>query len=236
MKMKLYHGTSLVAAKKGLSEGLQPRRLTKHRGNWENAPSSESVVYLTDSYAAYFAISAAKNGNKAAVLEIDLDLFPSRAFKNLVPDEDALEQTGRGHDGIKGDMQERTRYYRRRLPKFCGSSYWQNSLRSLGTCGYYGAMPSKSIVRLASIDVKQAEKFCWSSMGPAITIANQRFVGAKYKLMTRWLFDGPDGVKEQYARMSAFDKDMAHHCLEWLLELPRDGIDVRTIKKTTTPD
>jgi len=60
--MLLYHGTSEAALKDILKEGIMPRTLKGQRsGNWRHTVTSNpKAVYLTDTYAAYFALVASE--------------------------------------------------------------------------------------------------------------------------------------------------------------------------------
>ena len=78
--MKLYHGTSERVARLAMTEGLCPRFESGVESVWEDHPSSEHYVYLTVAYAAYFAMNAAPEGERWAIIEIDTDLLPDLAF------------------------------------------------------------------------------------------------------------------------------------------------------------
>ena len=135
--MKLYHGTSAYKGRKILKEGLIPRG--RKTGNWKNNKSHANCVYLTNVYPFYFAIQAAnpERLNKPAekdtddphicVIEIETDRLPASGYE-LVPDEDAIEQTGR-HRGEHPPelMEEMTARYRDELGSHRGSKNWEQS-------------------------------------------------------------------------------------------------------------
>ncbi len=126
--MLLYHGTSETRAKRILRDGILPRSSTKI-SNWEGSPSHNRGVYLTDAYPLYFAIQATDDGDQCAVVEVDTDALDHAV---LAPDEDVLEQNGRGLDDVSGDMKKRTAWYRRRLHMYAGGGQWEISLRAMG--------------------------------------------------------------------------------------------------------
>ena len=110
--MKLYHGTNGAWVGNIKRRGLEPRGLRKTRNNWLRVPhqSNHRCVYLTDSYAPYFAFNATRGRTPAcAVVEIDSDRLDE---DELFADEDCMEQLGRGKDDVPGDMSERTLWYR----------------------------------------------------------------------------------------------------------------------------
>jgi len=188
--MFLYHGTSESALRgpKGiLSGGISPRnKIAARRGNWRNTvPSNPSVVYLTDTYPAYFAWVAAENAKDArmAIVEVDTDFLGEKRF---VPDEDALEQSLRSRDDVPGDLKARTLHYRKYA--FIWQPQWKSSLAALGTVGYRGTVPCAAIRRVCLVDMKQRRDVVMGCADPCITLLNHRICGNKYKNLTRWLF------------------------------------------------
>ena len=137
--MMLYHGTSERNLKVILKKGLLPRSTSKRRTNWDRNPSHPEAVYLTNAYAGFYANASCKGRERWAILEIDTDKLSPFAF---APDEDFLEQAGRGKDGISGDMKQRTTALKKQL----FSNYSGNleapstaaSLKYLGNCTYFG--------------------------------------------------------------------------------------------------
>lgn len=183
--MKLYHGTGERAAKLALVEGIKPRG--EHgNSNWKRTiESNPNGVYLTDAYPLYFAFNAVKDGERAAVLEIDTDRL-QEFF--LVPDEDVLEQAGRRVDGISGSMKQRTRYYRSQQKLHIASDTWKKSLEAMGTCTYLGTIPPEAITRVVYVDPKLAPTLVLSATDAMIILANYRFCGPKYRNLTNMLF------------------------------------------------
>jgi hypothetical protein len=180
--MTLYHGTSEQAARQAIVDGLRPRGGAK-KGNWKHTVlSNPKCVYLTDVYAPYFSVHATKKG-RAAVLEIDtaeLDEF------ELWPDEDFLEQAGRGYDKIAGDMEKRTLLYRKKAHEYVGK--WKLSVEHLGTCAHHGVIPPQAIKRVAFWDYSTNSHIAMAVSDPTITLMNHKFCSQKYGAITRWLF------------------------------------------------
>jgi hypothetical protein len=184
----LYHGTTEKAARIAMFEGIRPRG--EHgRSNWKRTiESNPDAVYLTDAYPLYFAFNAAKEGERGAVIEIDVEKLPQYM---LVPDEDVLEQAGRGKDAVKGNMKARTRWYRRRLKEWISTENWKVSLEAMGTCAFLGTVPPEAITQVALVDPKRASSLMWSATDAVITLMNYRFCGPKYRNLTKRLFGYP---------------------------------------------
>lgn len=194
--MKLYHGTSGNIARKIIAGAdLLPRRLSK-RSNWTEAPSCPDAVYLTNAYPIYFA--ANHDCRTPAVLEIETDRLNPFHF---APDEDALEQSHRAHDSLpKGwTLRQRTNYYRNRLRSYQDGDKWLTSLRALGTCCHFGAIPRSAITRVAFIDRDEGIATLFEGVQPLISLANFKFCGERYKALTAslWADPAPEGVTTQ---------------------------------------
>lgn len=179
--MILYHGTSGANVEKILKEGIHPRG--EGPSNWE-CESRSDLVYLTDSYAPYFAMAATDEDEsqiKVAVFEVDVD----EDF--LLPDEDFLEQASRKSDicPLEG-VDERTRWFRERLPQF--SHHWKDSLKGLGTVGHYGVVEPEDLRRVSVFSIDKHPEVIVTLSDPFICIANQRFFGDKYRALTAVCF------------------------------------------------
>ena len=191
--MKLYHGTTEAVARAALIEGLLPRAETgDDEGNWEDCPSNPELVYLTVAYAGYFAMAAAKDGERWAIIEIDSDLLDPNA---LLPDEDWLEQESRGQDLAEvfddfpeGDgeaMTERTEWFRENIRAF--RHLWDKSVERLGNCAHDGPIPPEAITRISLFDPNSNRFVAMAIIDPAICIMNYMLCGAKYRAVTAWL-------------------------------------------------
>ena len=191
--MKLYHGTSVKAAKRALKEGLQPRWESNVDSQWETHPSSPDHVYLTVAYAPYFGLHAAGDEDSFAILEIDTELLEDWS---LVPDEDFLEQATRFQEVPEdwdipevGDVVGRTKWFRERLHMF--QPLWEKSIEGLGNCAYEGTIPPHAITRVVFVDSTKCVEMCGLALDPTISLMNYTFCQAKYKTLTRW-FVGDD--------------------------------------------
>lgn len=82
--MLLYHGTSTQHLDRILAEGLQPRRVTGQKSNWEgDIESKPGFVYLSAAYAVYYAVEAAGEPHHPVILQVDwdhLELYPDEDF------------------------------------------------------------------------------------------------------------------------------------------------------------
>ncbi len=194
--MKLYHGTSTRYLDKIIAEGIKPRG--RNGGNWKHSVRSHSrAVYLTNAYALHFAQAACKGSDKLVVLEIDsieLDIL------RFAPDEDFLEQASRNHpdywEELKSLTQEqRTEWFKKRALKQFAPS-WQNSLKSLGNCAYYGIVPSNVIKRVA---ILSASSEIALSSDPSVTLMSYALLGPYYRNLMKRVFDDKNLEKEEIA-------------------------------------
>jgi hypothetical protein len=182
---RLYHGTSLTAARCAVVQGLMPRSYTK-RNNWKHTVGSNpNAVYLTACYPFHFALNAAQDGEAGAIIEIDMAKV-SRAA--LVVDEDAIEQAFRGRDGLPEDwdMKRRTMHYRSRVLKYKTEA----SLAMLGTCGVVGGIAPEAITRVLVLSAKEMASLVWSTFDGTISTTHFAILGEQYKQNVQWLFGG----------------------------------------------
>lgn len=178
----LYHGTSGTVARLSLTEGLVPRG--KKKSNWHMA-SGKDRVYLTDAYAPYFAAQASSDKDEPwGIIKVSTSLLD---IQSLVPDEDWLEQAGRGRDGVPGSMAQRTRSYRGKAAHF--AHRWTDSLRGLGTCAHLGPIPASAISAVSLFRFKSNPYVGTMACDPSITLLNYAFMGQKYRNLTRWFFE-----------------------------------------------
>lgn len=194
--MLLYHGTSEWAAQSALTRGLQPRSM-HGMDNWNHTVSSNAdAVYLTDTWACHYAINAMLSHprlpdletvlrKRIAVLEIETR---NLVQNKLHPDEDAMEQNGRDKDGFKGTMHERTLFYRTVAKQ---SSHWQDSLKLLGTCAYYGPISPRHIKRVAYFQPKINPIMSNVMVNGQVSVPAYKFCGYIHRNCIRWLFGDP---------------------------------------------
>lgn len=186
--MKLYHGTNGRWLDNILTRGIEPRGRRTARNNWKHVPhqSNPTCVYLTDSYAPYFAFNATRGKDPlCAVIEVETDRLNE---EDLYPDEDFLEQVGRGADDVPGTMSERTLHYRARQFDYNPEAA-KLSLKHLGTCAHRGVITLDAITR-AVVWPHEPNIRLALTWDPTITLANQRYCGDRYRTLTAKLFAG----------------------------------------------
>lgn len=210
----LYHGTNGAWVDHILRRGLEPRGHRQSRNNWKHVPhqSNPRCVYLTNSYAPYFAFNAARGKHPScAVVEVDTDLLD---HDHLLPDEDFLEQAGRQVDQVPGTMSQRTLHYRKLQAGGYGLAAkgtglelgWQDSLRHLGTCAYRGSVPAAALTR-AVVWPHLPNAWLVLIWDPTITLINQRICGDRYRALTARLFGDPSTLVHEFDQqaVAAFD-------------------------------
>lgn len=224
----LYHGTSARYLKSILRVGLEPRGTRATRNNWKHVAhqSNPRMVYLTDSYAPYFAHNACRDNDDVLIVEVALDsLNPA----NLFPDEDFLEQVSRGRDDLPANLtlSQRTLRYRKRQFEFdtvvpTGNPeipFWfQASLAGLGTCSHRGTISPEVITRFVTYPYKSNIQFnfVWD---PTITLINQHICGSRYRELTRRLFAGEFTPRETLADLTLEERFVALPPIEgWHVE------------------
>lgn len=206
----LYHGTSESRAVGILEQGLTPRSQNGHN-NWSNE-SHDGLIYLSDCYAPYFGANASKDGERLAVIEIDVSRLDQH---RLLPDEDFLEQASRYQkdlfDAEGLSMEERTRVFRNNIEAF--AHHWKDSLGGLGNCAFAGSIDIEAISRVALFDRSKNQASQWIFVAlcdPSISLTNYRLCAEKYRAINRWVMGYKDFDCEQMvgAAFSAFQKDM----------------------------
>jgi hypothetical protein len=185
----IYHGTSESTARQALKRGILPRTSSRKGGNWKHTVSSNpSMVYLTDAYAAYFALSSTNiRRERPALIELDLDLLDQ---SRLYPDEDFIEQALRGRKlGESNDIKKRNRHIIRHIEDY--RENWKLSLEKLGNLCFKGTVPARAITKVVLFEPKKNPAMAADSLNPTITLANYKFCGERYRAITRW-FMGED--------------------------------------------
>ena len=200
--VKIYHGTTEAIGRKARTEGLRPRKLTG-KSNWKHiVESNPSLIYLTTAYAPYYALQTVNKGEKIAIIEIETDVLDESKFR---PDEDFIEQATsldkKNTAGIKGKtVNQRTKYIRNHIDEFSG--VWKQSIQHLGNCGYKCIITSKSITKVAVVDISKCLPMCSEVLEAVITLANHSVCGPQYRMMTRWFMGEPVTVDEWFKTQS----------------------------------
>ena len=186
VSVKIYHGTTATIGRRAMKEGLRPRNLTG-KSNWKHiVESNPSLIYLTTTYAPYYALQTVNKGENIAIIGIDTDLLDESKFR---PDEDFIEQvTGidkTNKAGIKGKtVKQRTKYIRNHLDEF--SDFWKPSIEHLGNCGFKGNISQKAISKISVVDISKCQAMCGEALEAVITLANYSVCGKQYRMLTRW--------------------------------------------------
>jgi len=220
--MKLYHGTTAAVARSAITTGIWPRRLTGSKGHWQHR-SKADMVYLTTAYAPFYAASACNGNNQQwGILEVETNRLDESLLR---PDEDWLEQSTRvlvrpeaaaqkyaaylreAANALaeelytRSTMWSRTAWYRDHLDRF--APFWRLSLDGMGTCAHKGAIPARAITRAVTFNPRTNQALEWDVSDPTVTIMNYQWMGAKYRLLTKWFFR-PVSVGE-YLRASMLE-------------------------------
>lgn len=174
--MKLYHGTSSKHLDSILSKGIRPRG--RRKGNWESFPSRPDMVYLTNSYAPYFALQSCDKMEKALIVEVEVD------ETGLYPDEDFIAQVLASQE--QRPLEEVHEEVREGLEAY--KHHAKDSLEGLGNCSHKGVVPAGNVRRMCLVDFTKRSDLAIMSMDPSISVMNYRFCGSKYRSVISWLF------------------------------------------------
>jgi hypothetical protein len=187
--MKLYHGTSAASLAKINRSGIKPRN--NRKSLWDQSPSCDDRVYLTNAYPLHFAINASmKTKTDAVILQVDSTKL---SYLDLVADEDYLFElfkdfgdyieTNVPANDTKGQLQyfgNKARELGMFNPEFDGFSY----LKRLGTCAYIGTIPKEAITKIVSLNVRAVTELVVSCYDPTISTANYKYCGNRYRWIT----------------------------------------------------
>ena len=185
-----------------MAEGLRPRKLTG-RSNWKHiVESNPSLIYLTTTYAPYYALQTVNKGERIAILEIETEMLGEFNFR---PDEDFMEQVTSldktNKAGIRGKtVKQRTKYIRNHLDEF--TDFWKPSIEHLGNCGYKGIISPKAITKISVVNISKCQAMCGEALDAVITLANFKFCGNQYRLLTRWFMGETVVVDEWFENQS----------------------------------
>jgi len=210
--MRLFHGTSERHIEKILKDGLAPRSVNGNT-NWAHSINSdERNVYLTTTYAGYFAVQAIGEyeEERLAIIEVDTpQLFKTR----LYPDEDFI---GQAVHMLGNKLSESNALF-----KFKGKTlleitqevvdnasmwkgYWKDSLKYMGTVAHRGTIPKTQIKKIA---LSQLNGFTAAVVDPCIAIVNFKFMRGKYDMYTRILM-GEKITWQQFKKADMFLQGM----------------------------
>jgi hypothetical protein len=165
--------------------------------------SNPHCVYLTDTYAAYFAMSATGENENPAIIEIDTDKLDTIFMR---PDEDYLEQSTRNVDprrlperfhggmkvpgrGFKHMVWTNTLWFRDNLWKF--ADLWQDSLRRLGNCCYEGIIPAEAITRVTTWNIAAQTAASVLAMDAQVTLMSRNLCARPHQAVIRHFLGDP---------------------------------------------
>lgn len=186
--MILYHGTSTKHLDGILKNGLLPTKETGHEGNYGNeVPSNEDTVYLTDAYAAYYAVGALDedDDHDPVILAIEVD------ETSLFPDEDFIAECVSRAEGTEW-KEERTKFH-----PFMHKSLWRESLQHNGVVCTLNCPPGK-IVGHRVLPIETCSTllvFLGYDALPGMT--NYLMLGDLYRRSLEALFDADDLSKAE---------------------------------------
>ena len=168
MKLVLYHGTSTKYLDKILKEGIKPRG--NKNGNWKHSvKSKKDLVYLTDTYAPYFANAATKKPYKPVIIKLEIN---TKDFE-LYPDEDFICQSIIKTNNNKGlSLNELTEIID---PKMYPEQ-WKKSLKYFGNIST-NYIPKECIKSYCIGDFMEFLRI----QDPVITILNHIIMSKAYK-------------------------------------------------------
>lgn len=181
--MILYHGTSTKHLDKILTDGIKPTGVTGVKSLWQ-VESAKDRVYLTTTYALYFAIHAAMYDEcDAVVIEVDVD------ENQLIPDEDFLAQVK--YKDSEHDLITLTEVIRDDIPnysEFDNVQLAEASLNNLGTASIKEVKPEQ-IIRHVIVPNHHLADIVMSHCDPTISIMHHKVMSTIYKENMLALFD-----------------------------------------------
>lgn len=171
-RMILYHGTSTALLDEILKKGLIANRYD----NWEHTSSSKKgFIYLTSTYATYFAMVCVSNlGGDPVVIEVDV------SKKCLYPDEDffACALNNVTERVIGESSQERIIRLAKETDINELKDYWKGSLDTIGNVAHKGNIKPSRIKRYCEFTDKRLQ---YNSMDASISMLNFKLCGNWYR-------------------------------------------------------
>ena len=186
--MFLYHGTSSKYLDFIMKNGIQPTSNTGVISNWDVA-SASNRVYLTDTYATHYAISAAmelefdeEGIEKEEQNDYDAVIFKVKVNEaDFMPDEDFLAQFFKKPSG---DIEADTKFYRDTLDVLYEPSKIQElgllSLKYLGTVCVPNIKP-EDIVEYTILPNNKLVEIIMTESDPTVSITHHKLTSHSYK-------------------------------------------------------
>jgi len=167
MKLILYHGTSEKRALQIQRDGFRPDQ----RYNWD-VKSKKGFVYLSSAYSPFYAMAANKNGNRLALIKVEVD------DKDIYPEDDFVMF-----------MLGYPKYNQAQLDEINLKRFKKLAKISLQYMGNVAVRPDK--VRILGVRCFDGEMLLFKC-DPVISPINFKIMGDYYKGLTEWIFNGKD--------------------------------------------
>lgn len=141
------------------------------------------MVYLTTTYAPYYALSTRRRDyERAAIIQLHWDSLDQT---RLYPDEDFIAEALRDQKlGASRDIKKRIRYIIRHIEDY--RENWMLSLENLGNVCFKGTVPVNAITKIVLFEPRRNPRMTLSALDPTICLLNYGLFGRWYQAMTRW--------------------------------------------------
>jgi len=187
----LYHGTSANFLKPILKKGLRARRPAS-KGNFPDLPSGHGRVYLSDTFALYYAFQMSQRFNRDAVLvRINTHMMNVCNFR---PDEDyiAADKSG-SHDFAQIRTEETLNKHKRILmARKYADEHPELSTLSLekhGTVAYKGKIYPTMFAGIAIVPKAEVFSIIMQQYDPCPGILSASFLGSEYRQTHSEIFE-----------------------------------------------
>lgn len=178
MKLILYHGTSEKRALQIQREGFKP----DNHYNW-GVKSKKGFVYLSSAYSPFYAMAANRNGNRLAIIKVEVD------EKDIYPEDDFVMC-----------MLGYPKYNQAQIDGINLKRFKKLANMSLQYMGNVAVKPEN--VKILGVRCFDGKRLLWKC-DPVISPINFRIMGDYYKGLTEWIFDGKDFM--EYSSFTGLD-------------------------------
>lgn len=183
-KLRLYHGTSEVAAKTACVKGLMPYEIPAYdSGLPRNFSAFSGATALTNSYPGLMALNYAGAKEKWGFIEIDVSQLHHEAF---LPHENYLIEINKNKVISEEDRLQKLDEIRKNLQSF--RRKWRDSLDRYGFCQYEAVIPISAIKKVVVYDPHSNWLMTKAllAMHPGSKLSNSCM--ERNRLVIRWLF------------------------------------------------
>lgn len=171
--MLLYHGTSAKHLDEIIEDGLKPTSLSVSTSHWE-CESNPNLVYLSDTYALYYALVAGmEHKEDAVVFKLDSPVC------TMYPDEDYMAQQYPFSHDLIGD----TKSYRDTMFSLEKEKRIELSLESLNRLGTVSTpyVKPEQLLSYTRIPYESIMDIVMMECDPIITLMNHRYLSKSYQ-------------------------------------------------------